>query len=164
MTLRNPWIIKLSPAKAAWRAAAVVLAILLLSSCGSSSSSKTTPHDRVPSAPPLSIIKEKEHPKANLVPVHWQVSGSPRDRKVTIYSEEGYCVGEPAPQFKAVQIQERGIRIYITPYIQKGKPPGGAICRGVGSFQRGIVKLGQDVANVKLYDSAASPPIQRWPD
>jgi hypothetical protein len=146
----------------------VVMGLVSLIGCGSSSPDPT----RVGAAPlmhlpPVRAIKESDSGSLvatgdDLEPVHWRVIGSPSKHVMNIISERGYCAGEGAPRFEAVRISERGINVYISPYVRRQHPTGEVVCRGLGGFQRGAVELQQDVDDVRLYDATTAPPSLRW--
>jgi hypothetical protein len=125
----------------------------------------------------------------DLSAVRWRVSPPLKGRRVEIWSERGYCAGEPPPKLQATHIVERGKSVYIKAYVQKSigprgqepkpqsldagkpfrasdrgsKPQSIEVCGGLGGFQHGIIKFRRNADQLKLYDAATSPPTLRWP-
>lgn len=136
-------------------------AVCFLSACGASPQGE---EKRSPQAH-LIVAAADLSPGAlrDLTPVHWRVAALRGPREVEIFSSAGYCDGEAPPRYEAVRVWERKTRIYIAPFIAKAHPAGG-FCRGIGAFQRGTVRIAQDVDDARLYDATKSPPRLRWPE
>jgi hypothetical protein len=156
--------------KLRWRriviASGVTFAVMLISGCGSSTETTTSQAELIHAPPERVVPRMTDSPapgEDNLRPVKWRLAEPPTTNLVHLYSGAGYCVGEPPPEYQMVRVIERGRRVFITSYVQEPRPTRRALCRGIGGFQRGIVKLRQDASKVRLYDASTSPPVSRWP-
>jgi hypothetical protein len=120
--------------------AVILLVISLLSACGSSATHKT--------------LKEEL--------VHWRIASVAGPTSVRIFSNAGYCLGDPKPRYGVTKVVERADSVYISPalvYAPREKGP----CRGVGYSVSQTIDLDRELNAVKLYDSTTSPPGLRWP-
>lgn len=159
-----------APRSVRWRLGLGAMAgalVLVVSGCGSASDSSTTSNGRLPSLPPeerIAAVDYRPSGKSDLVGVRWGLAGPPTAKRIHVVASRGYCVGEAPPKFEAVRVVERGKSLYITAFGSKSTPgSAGAICRGIGGFQRGYVELRQDPSAARLYDASTSPPTLRWP-
>jgi hypothetical protein len=100
-----------------------------------------------------------EHERA---PVHWRVASVAGATSVRIFSNAGYCLGDPKPRYGAVQIVKRPDGVFISPSLIHAPSERGS-CRGVGYSVSQTIDLDRELSAVKLYDSTTSPRGLRWP-
>ena len=148
-----------------WPLASLILLVVGVAGCGSSS-----PEERPAVAEGPIIPRFRDQPvvakRLKIRPVHWRISEVQGSNEVQIYSSEGYCEGEPPPQYAGYRLRENKAKLYITVYVAELRSPsrsGEELCRGAGYTQTGKIMLARNVEDVELYDATTSPPSLRWP-